>query len=184
MDVKSILSFQKLIVLALILAASFSCASANKTVYEKKQIGSDKTIKIVVGGHTISPYREDEKKSKLLQDRAKKFCKDKHNRIPTEEFYTDGCSLVPDGTWRECCITHDIEYWCGGSIELKFASDKRIADCVEKKSNKINGDIYQLGPGLFAWGFTPTWFRWGYGYTYPMTKRKLEKSRIDRKQSK
>jgi hypothetical protein len=27
---------------------------------------------------------------------------------------TDGCSPWPDGSWGQCCIDHDMDYWCGG----------------------------------------------------------------------
>jgi hypothetical protein len=33
---------------------------------------------------------------------------------PTRAFLTDGCSWWPDGAWQECCVTHEIAYWCGG----------------------------------------------------------------------
>lgn len=38
-----------------------------------------------------------------------------------DDFSSDGCSQFPDGTftqenlWCDCCITHDIAYWQGGS---------------------------------------------------------------------
>ncbi len=54
-------------------------------------------------------------------------------------FSSDGCSLLMDGTfenpelWKECCLTHDIAYWKGGTEENRHEADLAFKARVEKK---------------------------------------------------
>ena len=56
------------------------------------------------------------------------------------DFTSDGCSLFIDGTfekpdlWKECCLTHDIAYWQGGTQEERLEADLAFKACVEKKT--------------------------------------------------
>jgi len=50
--------------------------------------------------------------------------------LPPNPFTTDGCSLVPNGPMTECCIEHDMAYWCGGPSVLRSASDEALSSCI------------------------------------------------------
>lgn len=56
-------------------------------------------------------------------------------------FRTNGCSFFPEGTpeqknlWHCCCVTHDFEYWAGGSAQDRAAADDRLYQCMQNKSD-------------------------------------------------
>src|SRR5687768_9436221 len=57
---------------------------------------------------------------------------------PPTGFVGDGCTLFPDGNYRECCYKHDIDYFRGGTGEERRASDKRLYRCVRSKKGWQN----------------------------------------------
>jgi hypothetical protein len=85
-------------------------------------------------------------------------------------FTTDYCSEWPDGKltdpkqWADCCFTHDMHYWIGGTKDERIASDKELKRCVKNASDSFNGFLMYLGvrmggkPGNAA-------YAWGYGWT-------------------
>ena len=88
-------------------------------------------------------------------------------------FTSDGCSLFPDGPrtdrdrWCECCQTHDLAYWQGGSEEQREQADAALRDCVLLRT----GDSQlaaTMHAGVRAGGHPvfPSGFRWGYGWPY------------------
>ncbi|MCK4840575.1 MAG: hypothetical protein KAT04_01685 [Methylococcales bacterium] len=88
-------------------------------------------------------------------------------------FSSDGCSQFPDGTltqtdlWCECCISHDLAYWQGGSQKQKQQADKTLRDCVlQKTNNKLFANIMYYGVTVGGLPVFPTWYRWGYGWRY------------------
>jgi hypothetical protein len=85
---------------------------------------------------------------------------------PPREFTTDGCSAWRDSRWLECCIAHDLDYWCGGA--LRRDADQALRSCVkEKGSSKTNAALMYGGVragGAWWWPFP---WRWGYGYAWP-----------------
>ncbi|MBI5208264.1 MAG: FAD-binding oxidoreductase [Candidatus Firestonebacteria bacterium] len=123
------------------------------------------------------------------------------NKIPNfsssqdviKPFESDGCSLFPDGTyknknlWCDCCLNHDIAYWKGGTFEERLQADKALRDCIlEKTGDLILAEIVYKGVRFGGSWIFPTWYRWGYGWSYgrgykalseeekKMTERKLE----------
>lgn len=91
---------------------------------------------------------------------AEKLC----GASPPKPFAFDGCSLFPDGDYAECCLTHDMEYWCGGSFLDRVAADLRLAQCVGGEL----GTLMFVGVRLGGWSWVPGGaFRWGYGWPYP-----------------
>ena len=89
--------------------------------------------------------------------------KDDSDELPIG-FKTDGCSLFPDGNYRDCCVAHDIDYYKGG--KGRRASDKRLYRCVKKKKgwqNKFIAPMMFLGVRIGGISFLPTPFRWGFG---------------------
>ncbi|MDC1309891.1 hypothetical protein N8X69_02700 [Opitutales bacterium] len=93
------------------------------------------------------------------------------NSMELSDFTSDGCSLFIDGTfekpdlWKECCLTHDIAYWQGGTQEERLEADLAFKACVEKKTGdstlaKLMYDAVRVGGEPYF----PTWYRWGYGW--------------------
>jgi hypothetical protein len=94
-------------------------------------------------------------------------------RATLAPFRSDGCSLFPDGTpsrpdlWCDCCLTHDLAYWQGGTDDDRLAADRALRACVEARTDDpllarlVYAGVRIGGPSVF-----PTWFRWGYGWPY------------------
>lgn len=88
-------------------------------------------------------------------------------------FTSDGCSLFPDGTfkdrskWCDCCLTHDLAYWQGGSAEERNLADMALRDCVLKRTGDQQlAETMYLGIRAAGHPAFPTWYRWGYGWPY------------------
>jgi len=88
-------------------------------------------------------------------------------------FTSDGCSLFPDGTfedrgkWCDCCQTHDLAYWRGGSSEERNLADSTLRDCVLTRTGDQNlAETMYLGVRAGGHPAFPTWYRWGYGWPY------------------
>jgi len=90
-----------------------------------------------------------------------------------DDFSSDGCSQFPDGTftqenlWCDCCISHDIAYWQGGSRKQKKQADQKLRACVLNKTGSILlADTMYYGVTFGGSPVFPTWYRWGYGWRY------------------
>lgn len=103
-------------------------------------------------------------------------------------FTSDGCSLFPDGTiqdgarWCDCCLSHDIAYWQGGTTDERRKTDKALRDCVLDRTND-RALAETMFRGVRAGGHPafPTWYRWGYGWPYGRGYKPLsdaEKQRV------
>lgn len=85
-------------------------------------------------------------------------------------FYTDGCSVFPDGTWqdgdlwRDCCLKHDYDYWKGGTEEERESSDKALKQCVAKLGEDTVAKLMLAGVRAGGSPYFPTSYRWGYGW--------------------
>lgn len=103
-------------------------------------------------------------------------------------FTSDGCSLFPDGTikdrtkWCDCCLTHDIAYWQGGTEEERKKADEVLRACVlERTKDKNLAETMYLGVRSGGHPAFPTWYRWGYGWSYGRGYKPLsdaEKQRV------
>jgi hypothetical protein len=89
------------------------------------------------------------------------------------DFTSDGCSLFPDGNlqdrarWCDCCFTHDIAYWQGGSRDDRKLADERLRECVVKRTgNDALAELMYAGVRSGGNPAFPTWYRWGYGWKY------------------
>ena len=81
-------------------------------------------------------------------------------------FKSDGCSLFPDGGYRDCCVTHDYAYYNGGSWTKRWQADKKLFKCVAGKKgfeHKIIAPLMWLGVRVGGVSWLPTSFRWGFG---------------------
>lgn len=90
-----------------------------------------------------------------------------------KDFTSDGCSLFPNGTigerakWCECCLQHDIAYWRGGTDDERRKADEALRACVlERTGDKALAETMYLGVRAGGHPVFPTWYRWGYGWTY------------------
>lgn len=88
-------------------------------------------------------------------------------------FSSDGCSLLPDGTFQErnkwcvCCQEHDIAYWQGGTAEQRQQADETLRVCVvERTGDEKLAEAMYLGVRGGGHPVFPTWYRWGYGWPY------------------
>jgi len=85
-------------------------------------------------------------------------------------FYTDGCSVFPDGTWqdgdlwRNCCLRHDYDYWKGGTEAERKASDQALKQCVAKLGEDTVAELMLAGVRAGGSPYFPTSYRWGYGW--------------------
>ncbi len=87
------------------------------------------------------------------------------NEAPSD-FRSDGCSIFPDGNYRECCEIHDLDYFRGGTARERRQSDRRLYRCVRSKKgwqNEIAAPVMYLGVRVFGVSILPTPFRWGFG---------------------
>lgn len=91
-------------------------------------------------------------------------------------FESDGCTMFPDGDCRDCCVEHDKDYFLGGSLKERRASDKRLFLCVKAKTSghrKILAPLMWLGVRIGGVSFLPTRFRWGFGSKWPRRSKDI-----------
>ena len=88
-------------------------------------------------------------------------------------FTSDGCSLFPDGTlkdrteWCDCCLSHDLAYWQGGTAAERKSADETLRECVlERTRDKALAETMYLGVRAGGHPAFPAWYRWGYGWPY------------------
>lgn len=85
--------------------------------------------------------------------------------IPAD-FKSDGCSLFPDGDYRNCCVEHDKAYYFGGSRRERRRADNQLYKCVAATKgfqHKIIAPMMWVGVRVGGVSFLPTPFRWGFG---------------------
>jgi hypothetical protein len=99
---------------------------------------------------------------------------------PLTPFTTDGCSLFPDGSlisntsWCQCCVTHDLVYWRGGTAKDRLLADQELKACVQKAAdNPVVAQAMYAGVRLGGGPYLYTPFRWGYGWPYPRSYKPL-----------
>lgn len=86
---------------------------------------------------------------------------------PPADFKGDGCTLWPDGDYRQCCEAHDRDYYRGGTGAERKASDKRLRDCVRGRGHKYLAPLMYVGVRIGGVSWLPTPFRWGFGQKKP-----------------
>lgn len=64
---------------------------------------------------------------------------------------SDGCTLAPDGWWRDACVKHDEKYFYGGSAaDIKLGAPSAVAN-LYYYAVRVGG---APGTGLpWRWGF-------------------------------
>lgn len=92
--------------------------------------------------------------------------------IALAAFSSDGCSNFPDGTyeqetlWHNCCVTHDLAYWLGGSYEQRLKADAELEQCVKQLNQPFTATLMLAGVRAGGSPFWYTLYRWGYGWPY------------------
>ena len=72
-----------------------------------------------------------------------------------------------DSTWVDCCVEHDIAYWCGGSCADRQAADRQLEECVAAHGSPTIGETMYLGVRIGGSPWVPAPYRWGYGWDWP-----------------
>lgn len=124
--------------------------------------------------HTADPYRFDPVAAAQLQERAARYCAERGEPAgrPTEPFRTDGCSMwfdamVTGESWQDCCVEHDIAYWCGGTKAMRREADAELERCVAGHYRRWMGALMEPGVRVGGAPWVPAYWRWGYGHEYP-----------------
>jgi hypothetical protein len=97
-------------------------------------------------------------------------------------FTTDGCSAFPDGTlkqqslWLNCCISHDLAYWKGGTYDERLSADLGLEQCVASIGEPEVAKLMLAGVRVGGSPYYPTTYRWGYGWPYPRGYKALSKT--------
>lgn len=65
-------------------------------------------------------------------------------------FATDGCTASEDGTWRHCCIEHDILYWMGGTYSDRKAADEGLQTCMTNSGGANQAPMFYNGVRIFG----------------------------------
>ncbi len=114
----------------------------------------------------LQPYRDDPVAAADLARRAESECVKVRGagRVPPHSFTSDGCSMVPDGTWVACCVEHDIAYWCGGNAEQRREADRGLRACVTDQRSSCLGETMYLGVRVGGIPWQPFPWRWAYGW--------------------
>jgi hypothetical protein len=99
-------------------------------------------------------------------------------------FTTDGCSVFPEGTpeqqslWAECCISHDLAYWKGGTYDERLIADKDLEACVAKLGEPEIAKLMLAGVRVGGSPYFPTSYRWGYGWPYQRGYQALNENEL------
>jgi len=115
----------------------------------------------------MHPYRNDIGLAAELGARASGQCQRQRGNagLPPHPFTTDGCSASPDGRWKQCCIEHDIAYWCGGDAQARRHADEVFRRCVAEKTGNAPLACLMYGTlRLSGAPWLPFPWRWAYGW--------------------
>jgi hypothetical protein len=104
-----------------------------------------------------------------MQTAAMDYCaaRNPDDAQPEFPFTTDGCSMAPDGKWGECCLAHDVRYWCGGTRDDRLEADRALKACLMEHKGPVVAGFYYLGTRAGGWRRVPFGWRWGYGDPWP-----------------
>jgi hypothetical protein len=118
--------------------------------------------------HNTEPYRSDPERALALEQYAGEICAERRGgeRLPPHPFTTDACSGWFDASWKQCCVEHDVHYWCGGSAEDRRRVDRELRACVSATTGGVLPAMMHAGVRIGGAQWQPTPWRWGYGWDY------------------
>jgi hypothetical protein len=120
--------------------------------------------------HHLAPYSENADLATRLELRAAEACPEQRGaaglptQLPPARFTTDGCSAWVDDGWVDCCVEHDILYWCGGTSTQRREADQQLRECVAREHGEGWGRTMYWGVRAGGSAWWPTPWRWGYGW--------------------
>ncbi len=101
-------------------------------------------------------------------------------------FESDGCTLSPDGTWRErdkwkeCCVAHDLRLWGGGTKSERIAADNKLRSCKDAKAGPRIAYLFWLGVRIGSHSpFKLPRKQWGNAWPERPGHRSLSANEID-----
>ena len=114
----------------------------------------------------VRPERDDANAARTTAERAAMVCAARRiaGDLPPHAFTSDGCSLWPDGRWADCCLQHDMTYWCGGSAAARQDADARLCACVAAHGATCVARLMYVGVRMGGIPWQPFPWRWGYGW--------------------
>jgi hypothetical protein len=116
--------------------------------------------------HHLEPYSSDPAAAEALERRAQAVCSQTRGVTPPHLFTTDGCSMWPDDGWVQCCVEHDIAYWCGGTNADREHADVVFRDCVSAAHDATMAWIMYWAVRVGGGPSQPFPWRWAYGWDY------------------
>lgn len=113
------------------------------------------------------------------------FAQSSNEAVELKPFVNDYCSKWPEGQkeeprqWADCCFTHDMHYWIGGTEEEKKSSDKRLKECVKLSGASLISFIMYIGVRI---GGRPgdTDYAWGFGYNSTRKYKKVPVKELEK----
>jgi hypothetical protein len=83
---------------------------------------------------------------------------------PWDASMSDGCTLSPDGSWRQACVTHDQAYYHGGSAADRKRADQQLrTDMIAQGAPKWVANAYYAGVRVGGVPGTGLPWEWGFG---------------------
>ena len=77
---------------------------------------------------------------------------------------SDGCTLAPDGWWRDACVKHDEKYFYGGSAADRKAADQGLRDdMIKLGAPRAVANLYYYGVRMGGAAGTGLPWQWGFG---------------------
>ena len=64
------------------------------------------------------------------------------------DFSSDGCSMSPDLTFKNCCIEHDLSYRLG--LTKRSTADKNLRKCIAMHRHPILSWVYWIAVRIFG----------------------------------
>ncbi len=118
--------------------------------------------------HTIEPYASNPNRASQLEVQARAICEGapESRREAPKPFITDGCSMWPDRKWSQCCVAHDVQYWCGGSAGDRKLADQELRSCLQQESPSWLATLGYWGVRFGGHPIFPVHYRWGFGRRY------------------
>ena len=114
--------------------------------------------------HRLEPYRSDRTAAEALERRAAEYCARSRADMPPHHFTTDGCSIWPNDGWVDCCVEHDIVYWCGGTGDDRQRADATLRECVAQDHSATLARLMYWGVRVGGTPWQPFPWRWAYGW--------------------
>ena len=114
--------------------------------------------------HRLEPYRSDAAAAEALERRAAEYCMRFRGETPPHHFTTDGCSMSTNDGWVDCCVEHDVAYWCGGTGDDRQRADATLRECVARDHSATLARLMYWGVRLGGTPWQPLPWRWAYGW--------------------